>query len=125
MRTNGIIPTTRSPVSTSSPARSQPGTNGGERSGRRRFACPARVPRSVGLIAAARIRTSTSPAPATGSGRSAIWSTPGPPKAVTSATRIFDERVDRAGVGERVAARHVLRLGALEDALDRQLELLA
>ena len=36
-----------------------------------------------------------------------------------------DERVDRGGIDQSVGADHVPGVGAVEDALDRQLELLA
>src|SRR5512133_3160262 len=95
MRPKGIIPSTRSPgakplaslpTAVTSPARSQPGTNGGCSSGRRWRAWPERTLRSVGLTFAARMRTTTSPGPGAGSGRSVSWRTSGPPKAVTAAT---------------------------------------
>ena len=79
MRPKGIIPSTRSPgakplaslpTAVTSPARSQPGTNGGCSSGIRWRAWPERTPRSVGLTFAARMRTTTSPGAGAGSGRS-------------------------------------------------------
>src|SRR3954447_2005424 len=95
MRPKGIIPSTRSPgakpvaslpTAVTSPARSQPGTNGGCSSGSRWRAWPERTLRSVGLTFAARMRTTTSPGAGAGSGRSVSCRTSGPPKAVTSAT---------------------------------------
>src|SRR3954449_936672 len=95
MRPKGIIPSTRSPgakpvaslpTAVTSPARSQPGTNGGCSSGSRWRAWPERTLRSVGFTFAARMRTTTSPGAGAGSGRSVSCRTSGPPKAVTSAT---------------------------------------
>jgi hypothetical protein len=87
--TNQIVkPTTRAPASagsvpsprlTTRPARSQPGVYGAAvPGGKRGTAAPVTIPRSAGLMVAASVLMSTSPAPGAGSAASAnrTYSTP-------------------------------------------------